>query len=82
MILIYGNEGCSKCSEVKNFLDVSGVIFEYKYLSLIPVTEKFEVMQAARKSRQLNLPIIFIDKKLVSFEDLVKKLNDGGIICE
>lgn len=82
MVLIYGNAGCSKCEVVKNLVEEKGIEFEYKYLSEIPATEKFNVMQAAKKVKQLNLPIIFINEEIITFENFTKKVNDGGIVCK
>lgn len=82
MVLIYGNIGCSKCETTKDLAQENEIEFEYKYLSEIPATEKFNVMQAAKKVKQLNLPIIFINEEITSFEDFNKKINDGGIICK
>jgi glutaredoxin len=71
MYLVIGKESCSRCETIKNILNNKGISYDYKLLELLPQEDKDRYMSMARQAKQLAMPIIIKEDKVVDFKEVV-----------
>jgi glutaredoxin len=71
-MLVVGTENCSQCAKIKQQLIEKGVDFDYKILDDFTIIEQTKLINEARATGNLSMPLIFNDKgKCIKHGDAV-----------
>lgn len=70
MYLIIGKEKCSNCERVRIFFENKNISHKYDLIEKLSKEEQKDYKNMARKSRQLEYPIIIKDNKVINFENI------------
>lgn len=75
MILVIGKENCSNCEMVKTILKNKNIQFEYLLLDDLNKNDKSNYLNMARNEGKMSLPLIIVDNKIKSLQEVVANVK-------
>lgn len=75
MLLVVGLENCNSCTETKEILEQKGIPFDYKLSNELPKGDFKKYRFAALKKGQETMPLLVIDEKIVTLEQVLAEVN-------
>lgn len=70
MLVVIGNEHCSRCEMTKSILNSKNIEYQYWLLNDLPQDLQDKYMGMAQEKGMMNMPLIIKDDELISLQEV------------
>jgi glutaredoxin len=71
MVLMIGNEGCSRCKVTQDILTSKGIPFKYQLISELDGNDAAVYLAMAKAAKQTSFPILIKDDLVVTLQEVI-----------